>query len=143
MNPMLMLGGGSLLHQVSRELTTAVDQRLAAFDLTVQQGALLVHAATGDASPRQLADLVGTDTAGMTRLLDRLERKDLIRRRPHDADRRSVVIELTDAGQALAPKLPPVFGDMTRKMLAGFDETELHTLTAMLRRMQQNLTSPT
>jgi DNA-binding MarR family transcriptional regulator len=39
----------------------------------------------------------------MTKLLDRLESKGLLQRRPHPDDRRAVMIELTDEGRALVP----------------------------------------
>jgi DNA-binding MarR family transcriptional regulator len=47
----------------------------------------LLHASPQPTSPSRLAELVGTDTAGMTRL-DRLEAKGLLRRRRHADDRR-------------------------------------------------------
>ena len=135
----LVLGGGSLLQQVSRELRTAVDGELAPFDITAQQAALLLHAAREAAKPNQLAPLIGTDTAGMTRLLDRLEGKGLIERRRHPDDRRSIVVEVTEAGRAIVPHLPPVFGRVTSRLLYGFSAEEIRQLTGMLQRMLDNL----
>lgn len=135
----LLLGGGSLLHQVARELATALDRRLAHFDLTAQQAALLLWSARQETSPSQLIALLGTDTAGMTRLLDRVERKGLIRRRKHPDDRRSIVIELTEEGRALVPRLPPIFGRASGQLLAGFSADEVQHMTAMLQRMLENL----
>jgi DNA-binding MarR family transcriptional regulator len=94
---------------------------------------------TRQGSPAHVAAQLGTDTAGMTRLLDRLERKGLVRRQPHPEDRRSIVIELTDVGRALLPKLPPIFGRVTRQLFADFTARELEQLTAMLSRMRANL----
>ncbi|GAA1302656.1 MarR family transcriptional regulator [Planotetraspora silvatica] len=136
----LVLGGGSLLNQVGRELRTAVESQLAPFDVTSQQAALLLHAARQEASPNQLAPQLGTDTAGMTRLLDRLEDKGLVRRRRHPGDRRSIVIEVTDEGRAIIPRVAPVFGRVTGRLLAGFSEAEVRELTGMLQRMLENLT---
>src|SRR5262245_49889267 len=93
----------------------------------------------GVASPNQLTAELGTDTAGMTRLIDRLETKGLVRRAPHPDDRRSVLIELTESGRSLLPKLPPVFGRVTSGLLAGFSADEITVLTGMLQRMGQNL----
>ncbi len=135
----LVLGGGSMVQQVGRDLRTAVESRLAPFGVTSQQAALLLHSVRGQTSPNQLAPLLGTDTAGMTRLLDRLEAKGLILRRRHEGDRRSIVIEVTEEGKALAPKLAPVFGQAGFQLLRGFSEQELRLLTGMLRRMLDNL----
>jgi DNA-binding MarR family transcriptional regulator len=135
----LVLGGGSLLHQVGRELGTALERQLAPYGITAQQAALLLHAGRQDSGPSQLMALLGTDTAGMTKLLDRLESKGLLQRRPRPDDRRAVVIELTDQGRALVPRLPPVFGRVTSQLLAGFSTDEVNQLTTTLQRMLDNL----
>ena len=135
----LLLGGGSLLNKVARELGTVLDRRLARFDITAQQAALLLWSARQETSPSQLITLLGTDTAGMTRLLDRVEHKGLIRRRKHPDDRRSIVIELTEEGRALVPRLSPIFGRVSGQLLAGFSAEEVQQVTAMLQRMLENL----
>jgi DNA-binding MarR family transcriptional regulator len=75
----------------------------------------------------------------MTRLLDRLESKGLIRRRRNPDDRRSIVFELTDDGRTLVPRIGPVFGRVIRRLLDGFSEPEIRQLTALLQRMTDNL----
>jgi DNA-binding MarR family transcriptional regulator len=72
----LVLGGGALLHRTAKELNTALERSLAPMDVTAQQAALLLRLRS-EASPNRLAAALGTDTAGMTRLLDRLEDKGL------------------------------------------------------------------
>ena len=134
-----LLGGGALLNQVGRELGTVLDRAFARFDLTTQQAALLLRAARRPTSPSQLTDVLGTDTAGMTRLLDRLETKGLLHRRRHPQDRRAIVIELTDAGRDLLPHLPPIFGRVTARLFGDFTGDEIAACTAMLRRMLTNL----
>jgi DNA-binding MarR family transcriptional regulator len=142
----LMLGGGSLLNQVGRELTTAAERLLAPLGLTAQQAALLLAAARAGATgepvlPSRLTAPLGTDTAGMTRLLDRLEDKELLRRVSHPADRRAVAIELSDSGKALLPRIPPIFGRLSRQVFAGFSDAEITEIASMLRRMLANLTA--
>jgi DNA-binding MarR family transcriptional regulator len=135
----LVLGGGSLLHQVGRELATALERGLVPCGVTAQQAALLLHAGRQDSGPSQLMALLGTDTAGMTKLLDRLQDKGLLQRRPHPHDRRAVIIELTEQGRSLIPRLPPIFGRVTSQLLDGFTTDEVSQLTTMLQRMLDNL----
>lgn len=135
----LVLGGGSLVQRVGRRLHVAVSTQLAPFGLTVQQAAVLLHAVRGLTSPNQLAPLIGTDTAGMTRLLDRLTAKGFIRRDRHPDDRRAIVIEVTEEGRAAVPHLVPIFGQVNLQMLDGFSEKEVRQLTHMLQRMLDNL----
>jgi DNA-binding MarR family transcriptional regulator len=138
-HPVQMLAGGSLLHRLVRDMTTVLDRRFAAFGLTTQQAALLLAAGSGTSTPRQLMDLIGTDTAGLTRLLDRLQGKGLAGRRPNPADRRSVLVVPTDSGLALVPELAPVFGEVVMQLFAGFADTEIAQFTSALQRMSQNL----
>ena len=135
------LEAAGLLSQVGREHATALDRRFAEFGLTTQQAALLLHAGREPTSPSKLTDALGTDTAGMTRLVDRLEAKGLLRRQRHTGDRRAILIEVTDEGRALLPRLPPVFGQFTGRLFAGFTDREIDTLTGMCQRMLTNLTS--
>jgi len=136
-----VLGSGSMLHQVARELTTELDRRFALLDVTTQQAALLSYASSGKSSPSQLMDAIGTDTAGMTRLLDRLEAKGLIRRGPNPDDRRSVLVEPTERGLALVPQLAPVFGQVTSQLFEGFSDAEVANFSSFLKRMRENLQS--
>ncbi|MFC3984594.1 MarR family winged helix-turn-helix transcriptional regulator [Streptosporangium jomthongense] len=144
MDPSLIavLAAGRLVQQVGRELRNAVEARLAPFDITSQQAALLLNVLRGQTGPAQLAVVLGTDTAGTTRLLDRMEAKGLISRSRHPSDRRAVVIEATEAGRALAPRIAPVFGQVNRRMLDGVSDEELRALTGLLERMLGNLRSP-
>jgi len=136
-----VLGGGSLLHQLARDVTTQLDRRLASFGVTTQQAVLLHNAASGGSSPGQLMSVVGTDTASMTKLLDRLEAKGLVKRRPNPADRRSVLVEPTERGLALVPELAPVFGEVARQLFDGFSSSEFASFTSFVRRMRENLQS--
>jgi DNA-binding MarR family transcriptional regulator len=140
--PPAVLGGGSLLHRVGRELATTTDRMLRELGLTSQQAALLMHASGGPRTPTDLAVDLGTDTAGMTRLLDRVEALGLAHRVRHPADRRSVTVELTDAGRALVPRVAPVFGRVTAALFAGFAGAEIAIATDLLQRMLDNLTRP-
>ena len=140
---MALLRTGSLIGQVARDLRVVTDLRFAAFGLTTQQAALLAYAASGETSPRALASAVGTDTAGATRLIDRLAAKGLLARRPHPGDRRSVVIDVTPAGLDLAPRLPAVFGEVSAGLLTGLSDDEIYQLSALLGRVAENLRDPT
>lgn len=137
----LQLGTAAVITQLARELRTCLDQRFAEFGLTSQQAGILLHVSRGETSPRRLAQLLGTDTAGMTRLLDRLDAKRLVQRAPDSRDRRSIVITLTDEGAALVPKIPPVFGQTATRLSGGIDQDELQIAHRVLVRMQENLSA--
>jgi DNA-binding MarR family transcriptional regulator len=83
-----------------------------------------------------VANALDIDSAGVTRLLDRLEAKGLIRRQTSTIDRRSVVVEPTPAGRALGPQLPALRRLVHEDLLGGFSEAELRQLLGLLERME-------
>ena len=107
----------SLIIQLARNLRTVLDQRFAALGLTSQQAGLLIHVYTGADSPTRLAALLGTDTAGITRLVDRLADKGLIVRDQSPDDRRAITIQLTESGREAIPRLPTVFETVGAQMM--------------------------
>ncbi|HEV1992327.1 MAG TPA: MarR family transcriptional regulator [Candidatus Dormibacteraeota bacterium] len=129
----------SLVFHLGRELRTALDRRLTGQGITSQQAALwLLSRLLKEPSPIKMKERLGTDTAGMTRLLDRLETKGLIIRRMNAGDRRSVVVALGPKSKDLLPRLFPAFRQVNKGLLDGFDETELKQLHLMLRRLLKN-----
>jgi len=56
----------------------------------------------GPQTPKDLARLSGLAPASVTALVDRLEKKGLVLRKPHPDDRRRVLIEMDMAGVAAA-----------------------------------------
>jgi DNA-binding MarR family transcriptional regulator len=129
----------SLVFQLSRRLATALEREVAPFGVTAQQAALLLRVcATRGASPSQLVPRLGTDTAGLTRLVDRLEAKGLVARGTRPGDRRGIVIEPTEAGRALAPRLLPAMRYVSARCLAGFSAEESALLKTLLHRALDN-----
>jgi DNA-binding MarR family transcriptional regulator len=79
---------------------------LAEYGVTVAQWSVLITVYREDAvTPLDIARFVDVDPGSLTRLLDRMEDKDLVRRLPVDGDRRSIRIALTPHAAALAPRL--------------------------------------
>ncbi|MBI1729035.1 MarR family transcriptional regulator [Candidatus Acetothermia bacterium] len=134
-------GSGVPMHifQITRELRTALDRRMAEFGLTSQQAFLLIRSLRNwGASPNQLMPQMGTDNAGLTRLIDRLEEASLVTRRTGENDRRSIWLEATGAGLALAPKLERVMQRTDRQLIAGLSAEEVAQLNGLLSRVLDN-----
>ncbi len=128
----------SVIVRLARDARTALDQQFAPHDLTSQQAGVLIRVYGGESSPRRIADLLGTDTAGMTRLLDRLESKGLIQRERDAGDRRAIVVALTEEGTALIPLLPGVFERVGGSLAAGISESDIQTTLRVLEAMLLN-----
>jgi DNA-binding MarR family transcriptional regulator len=129
----------SLLFHIGRELRTALDRRLEAHGLTSQQaGLLLLSRLLREPNPIRMAARLGTDTAGMTRLIDRLEAKGLVARKISPDDRRSIVVVLGPRSKHVLPRLVPTFKTVETGLLDGFDASEVRQLNSMLRRLLKN-----
>ena len=131
---------GYLLRQVRNSFDRVIDAEMAEHDLTgAQWGPLLmIHHGMGTTAA-EIARIADVDTGAMTRLLDRLEAKKLIRRTPCEKDRRVVQLELTPAGTRLCDEIPFGLARANNHLLAGFTRDEFRTVEALLRRMLSNL----
>jgi DNA-binding MarR family transcriptional regulator len=122
----------TLVLRLARELRSSLDGAFGAVGLTSQQAGLLIHIFGGESSPKELSALLGTDTAGMTRMLDRLERKGLVTREHDPRDRRAVTVTLTSAGRAAVPSLPAVFERVAARLVGDRDPIEVATVLRAL-----------
>ena len=94
--------------------------------------------ASPTATVAELARECQLDTGAMTRLLDRLEAKGLVRRVRSQADRRVVNIELTDEGRSAAREVPQHLAAVQNEYLSGFTQEEWEQLKGFLRRILDN-----
>jgi DNA-binding MarR family transcriptional regulator len=95
---------GVLIGLVRTELVRSIEAELQAsgVDLRFTQFLILKRLALlGPMSASELARSVELDGGAMTRQLDQLEGKGLLRRQPHEQDRRALRIALTPEGEAL------------------------------------------
>ena len=86
--------------------------------------------------PSELALRTGLDRARTSRALTGLVQKGLVRRIPRPADRREVMLQLTDAGRALHARLLPRVADVQRRLLSVLSPAERAQLADMLARLQ-------
>jgi DNA-binding MarR family transcriptional regulator len=75
----------------------------------------------------------------MTRMLDRLEEKQLVKRERSLEDRRVIEIRLTDHGCELLPRLREIGERVLSRLVQGFDAAEEDLCRGLLRRMADNL----
>lgn len=133
---------GYLMRQILAAVGLEVERQLAHTELTNAQWIPLFKLSMGKSSTAaELARECRLDAGAMTRMLDRLEAKGLLRRERSAADRRVVTISLTDDGTAAAREIPEVLSRVQNAYLAGFSEPEFETLKTLLRRVLNNANS--
>ena len=130
---------GHLMRQVLNSIRSQADARLASCDMTYVQWLplyklMLQEGATTASLARELA----IDPGAMTRSVDRLVAKGLVRRERSQQDRRVVHLELTAEGRSAAQRVPAVLSEVLNAHLHGFSDAEWRQLLHLLQRMQAN-----
>lgn len=86
----------------------------------------------GTSSPGELARAVSLSQATITGILDRLEARGLVRRERSTADRRRVILELTDKGVELAANAPSPLQERFARNLAALPEENQAVIATVL-----------
>ena len=111
---------------------------LADLDLTASEINALANLADGRArTVSELGADVGSRPTTVTSVLDRLERRGLIRRGARPGDRRVVVVELTPSGQTVAGRVRRAVEDLERRALAGLPPATVDGLRTALRALTE------
>ena len=87
----------------------------------------------GPLSPSQIAKHVMVNSSTITGIIDRLEKKDLVRRLRISTDRRVVTVELTGGGQVLAQNAPPPIQQKLIDGLHKLSQNEIDEIASTLK----------
>jgi DNA-binding MarR family transcriptional regulator len=130
-----------LMHLIVSQVETEVNKHARAYGLKIEGVRVLFRLLAKDnLSVNELARLTGIETSTLSRLLDRMSDKGLLRRTRDANDKRSVLVSLTTKGRKLAQQHRPVYyKDYDKVLLAGFSAEEGSVFRTALLRMLDNL----
>ncbi|WP_433496555.1 MarR family winged helix-turn-helix transcriptional regulator [Sphaerimonospora sp. CA-214678] len=92
---------GFLLARANSIALAAANAALAEHGLKARSYSVLALAAEHSPSQRELAEFLRLDPSQIVALVDKLEKRRLVERHTHPADRRANIVVATDAGRAL------------------------------------------
>jgi len=92
-------------------------------------------AAAGSLTPKQLAEKLSVTNGAITGISTRLVTAGLLHRVAHPNDRRSVYLELTEAGHLAMAEIHADFNEMVSDATAGITVDELSITSETLRRV--------
>jgi DNA-binding MarR family transcriptional regulator len=134
-----------LVAQVRLAIITGVDQEflgceeVASLEVTAAQFSILKIVLKGNAqSACELCKFMDYDRGAMSRMIDRLESKNLIRRVPMAHTRRTMALEVTAAGKAAFPKMEACLDRVVGRLLKGVTRTQVREAEKVLKRMLEN-----
>ncbi|MDF3853763.1 MarR family winged helix-turn-helix transcriptional regulator [Paracoccus sp. P2] len=134
-------GFGRYFVTLGRQWRRAVEQALAPAGLTDATWAPLIHLAEGGdgISQTELAARLALDGSTLVRLLDLLEGRGLVERRPDPADRRARRILLTAAGRDEVARLRRLLDRIEAELLADLDDAALDEMLRHLSRIEARI----
>jgi DNA-binding MarR family transcriptional regulator len=106
-----------------------------------QRELALLHtlAVDGPMISKDLGTRFRVPVSTMTGLVDRMEKKGLVRRVPNRRDRRSIELEVTPAGMLVLEEQKRMLEAVARGMLEAIPAADQEALIAILRRIQSAL----
>ena len=147
--------GQSIAHLMGRvrvEMLAALDRKLSAdpqlskLGVTSAQFVVMVRLVgnenRGSENHKSASDLckeLSYDAGAMTRMIDRLEKKGLVRRMRCMKDRRLIFLEATELGRAAYPRMLEMSVAVQNRFLCGLDKAQVEQLTGVLNRILQNV----
>jgi DNA-binding MarR family transcriptional regulator len=134
-----LLGAQALaVRAIQKRLTAAGQPLLAWYDVLLE-----LERAGGELRVGELGERLVIEPHNVTRLLDRLEAKGLLKRRRAADDQRGVCVVLTRKGTTLRKEMWPHYREAIRQAFgAALSPTEAETLTALLKGIIQSLRKP-
>jgi MarR family transcriptional regulator, organic hydroperoxide resistance regulator len=122
--------------RVTHRLLGALDHELAHLRLSAGEVNLLACLAESEPrTVRALGDATGQRPSTLTGVLDRVERRGLVERRPNPADRRSTLIALTAAGREAARDVAAAFERVAARLAPDTSAEVQRLLSAVERRL--------
>ncbi|OGR17789.1 MAG: hypothetical protein A2X81_05950 [Desulfobacterales bacterium GWB2_56_26] len=116
------------------------DKRLRGYDLTVEQLQLLKQLAVDNGLTQSiLCRISDKSPANITRILDRLEKKRRIVRRPNPEDRRSSLVFLTAEGERLRAEVINLFEGLRAELVQGIPDDRQQVAIGVLRAITENI----
>lgn len=101
----------------------------------VQNGVLSCLWEADGQTPGQLSERLLLDSSSITGILDRLEQKGLIERKPVPNDRRALQVKLTEKGMQLKEPALEATTTANRNVLANLDTEEINILEKILNKI--------
>ncbi|WP_432666120.1 MarR family transcriptional regulator [Wukongibacter baidiensis] len=123
-----------------KEISDAFGRRLKKSGITrIQWIALYYINANQNITQRELSKLMFVKDSSVGRLLDRLERDNMIKRIRNKEDRRNINIILTEEGKTKIDALIPEGDKFNNKLIEGLTEGELRIFEKVVFTMVRNI----
>jgi MarR family transcriptional regulator for hemolysin len=133
-----------LLNDVARLTRTRFDQRARTHGMTRAQWVILARLSRQPGlSQNEMAAICEVEPITVGRLIDRLETRGLVERRPDRTDRRIRRLHLLPAAQPILDEIMRYRTELSEAILSGMAESDREQLVDSLLQIKNNLTAET
>lgn len=136
------LRSGFRIERTAKRMKQVAAQSLkrGGIDVTVDQWVVLDQLEQEEAlSQQEIGCRTFKDAPTVTRIIDLLDEKGLIRRKPHPNDRRKTLIYLTAFGTAQVKKIKPLMVEVRKQAYDGLSSKQIEQLIDLMDHIYKNL----
>ncbi|WP_407311471.1 MarR family winged helix-turn-helix transcriptional regulator [Desulfosporosinus sp. SB140] len=131
---------GFIISRTHQKLSNYLTRKFKPCDITPEQWEILNRLWQKDGiSQKEISEITLKDQTTLTRILDKLEYKDLIKRQTSPNDRRVFLIFLTDKGRSLEDILVKIAYEVSGEVQHGLSEEEIRQLKVLLNKILLNV----
>lgn len=131
---------GFIINKTNTKLKNKLLQRFNENNVTPEQWSVLNCLWTQEGlTPKELSDMIFKDKPNTNRILEKLETKELVVRKPHPADRRAYQIFLTNRGWALKDVLIPKAIQSLEEATKGIEKEKVSEMIKLLNQIYDNI----
>lgn len=134
--PLPMTAATSIIH-AQQVVTTTIDRALKPLGLTFARYEVLMllsFSRAGALPITKVGERLLVHPTGITKLVDKLEAEDLVRREPNPTDRRGTLVRVTPAGRRLGKRASTIVGSV--RFGADLPDADLELLIELLGRLR-------
>lgn len=131
---------GFITNKGAKKLADEFNKRAQQYGMTRVQWIALFYIGKADGIfQKELSDLMNVKESSMVRLIDRMEKEDLVIRKKQANDRRITSIFLTSKGKELREKVLPLGQEFQDDATKEISDEELNNFKNVLKKMIQNI----
>lgn len=109
------------------------------YDITIDQGLVLnIIQNNPEISQQEIAKRAFKDHASVTRIIENMVEKNILKRDFHSEDRRRFLLTVTDLGLEIFNQIRPIVTNNRNQALKGISQEEIETLKNILHKITEN-----
>ncbi len=131
---------GFIFNNASRKFNQFAMSFFKPYDLTPEQAGIIRRLGEQEGiSQKELSIRMAKDQTNITRLLDQLEKKGLVRRGTNKEDRRSFLAYLTEAGKEMNEKIILIESEIMEIVFKGLSDERVTLLKEVIEEISENI----